>query len=129
MRQEKTLKPVANFISKYPYRDIPNLTILLFLIVSEAPQCVLKPMPNAEKAFIWFVQDFSEGEAQVEKFAIRLRSAENAEEFKSKLEAAQMFNQKAKNDEADLVWADTVEDVEEAVDDIETNKTAEGGDE
>ena len=26
-------------------------------------------------------------------------------------------------------WADTVEDVEEVVDDIDTNKTAEGGDE
>lgn len=39
-----------------------------------------------------------------------------------------MFNQKAKNEDADLVWAETVEDVDEAVDDIETNKTAEGGD-
>ena len=127
MRQEKTLKPVANFISKYP-KDTLKLTILSFIIVSEAPQCVLKPMPNAEKAFIWFVQDFSEGEAQVEKFAIRLRTAEDAESFKSKLEAAQLFNQKAKNEDADLVWAETVEDVDEAVDDIETNKTAEGGD-
>ena len=48
------------------------LTCPLYLsIVSEAPQCVLKPMPNAEKAYVWFVQDFAEGEAQVEKFAIR----------------------------------------------------------
>lgn len=64
----------------------------------------------------------------MEKFAIRLRTADDAEQFKSKLEAAQLFNQKAKNGEEDLVWADTVEDVEEVVDDIETNKTAEGGD-
>ena len=49
-------------------------------------------MPNAEKAFVWFVQDFAEGEAQVEKFAIRLRTAEDAEQFKSKFEAAQLFN-------------------------------------
>ena len=89
---------------------------------------MLKPMPNAEKAFVWFVQDFAEGEAQVEKFAIRLRTEENAEEFKTKLEAAQLFNQKAKAGDEDLVWAETVEDVEEVVDDIETNKTAEGGD-
>ena len=40
-----------------------------------------------------------------------------------------MFNQKAKAGDEDLVWADTVEDVEEQVDDIDTNKTAEGGDE
>jgi hypothetical protein len=38
-----------------------------------------------------------------------------------------LFNSKAKNGDEDLVWAETVEDVEEVVDDIETNKTAEGG--
>ncbi len=86
-------------------------------------------MPNAEKAYVWFVQDFAEGEAQMEKFAVRLRTPEDAESFKSKFEAAQVFNTKAKAGDEDLVWADTVEDVEEQVDDIETNKTAEGGDE
>lgn len=40
-----------------------------------------------------------------------------------------MFNTKAKAGDEDLVWAETVEDVEEQVDDIDTNKTAEGGDE
>ena len=40
-----------------------------------------------------------------------------------------MFNQKAKNGDEDLEWADTVEDVEEVVDDIETNTTAPGADE
>jgi hypothetical protein len=84
-------------------------------------------MPNAEKAYVWFVQDFSEGEAQVEKFAIRLRTLEDAEQFKSKLEASQEFNNKARDGSEDLVWAETVEDVEEVVDDIETNKPAEGG--
>jgi len=84
-------------------------------------------MPNAEKAFVWFVQDFAEGEAQMEKFAIRLRSAEDAESFKSKFEASQLFNSKAKNGDEDLTWAETVEDVEEHVDDIETNRTADGG--
>ena len=88
---------------------------------------MLKPMPNAEKAFVWFVQDFSEEEAQVEKFAIRLRTPEDAETFKTSLEAGQLFNSKAKAGDEDLVWADTVEDVEEVVDDIDTNKTAEGG--
>ena len=86
-------------------------------------------MPNAEKAFVWFVSDFSEGEAQVEKFAARLRNAEDAASFKEKFEAAQLFNQKAKNGDEDLVWAETVEDVDEVVDDIDTNTTAAGGDE
>lgn len=88
---------------------------------------MLKPMPNAEKAFIWFVQDFSEGEAQVEKFAIRLRTPEDASSFQSSWEAAKLFNSKAKAGDEDLVWADAIEDVEEVVDDIDTNKTAEGG--
>lgn len=38
-----------------------------------------------------------------------------------------MFNNKAREESDDLVWAETVEDVEEVVDDIDTNKTAEGG--
>ena len=86
-------------------------------------------MPNQERAFVWFCQDFAEGEAAMEKFAVRLRTNDDAEEFKTKFAAAQEFNNKAKAGDDDLVWADTVEDVEEAVDDIETNKTAEGGDE
>ncbi len=86
-------------------------------------------MPNAERAYIWFCQDFAEGEAQMEKFAVRLRTNDDAEEFKKQFDAAQVFNTKAKAGDDDLVWADTVEDVEEVVDDIDTNKTADGGDE
>ena len=93
----------------------------------DEPQCVLKPMPNTDKAYLWFVQDFSEEEAQMEKFALRCRTTEDATDFKAKFEAAQEFNNKARKGDEDLVWADTVEDVEEQVDDIDTNKTAEGG--
>ena len=85
-------------------------------------------MPNAEKAYIWIAADFSEGEAKVEKFAARLRTAEDATEFSSKFNAARLFNQKAKDNAEDLVWADTVEDVDEVVDDIDVNTTAAGGD-
>ena len=77
---------------------------------------------------MWFVQDFAEGEAQVEKFAVRLRTPEDAESFKSKFEAAQLFNTKAKAGDEDLVWAETVEDVEEQVDDINENRPAEEAD-
>ena len=52
-----------------------------------------------------------------------------ANEFKEKFEAAQTFNVDAKAGKEDLVWAETVEDIEEVVeDDIDTNKTA-GGEE
>lgn len=63
----------------------------------------------------------------MEKFAVRLRTAEDAETFKTSFEAAQTFNSKAKNGDEDLVWADAIEDIEEVTDDIETNRTAAGG--
>ena len=113
MRQEKTLKPVANFI------------------LTEKPSCELKPMANSDKAFMWVCQDFSDGEGVLDKLAIRFNKVEAATEFKEKFEAAQTFNVDAKAGKEDLVYADTIEDVEEvAEDDIDTNKTAdEEGDE
>ena len=48
MRQEKTLKPVANFI------------------IQDEPLCVLKPMPNGnDKAYSWSCADASDGDASV----------------------------------------------------------------
>ena len=115
MRQEKTLKPVGNFL------------------ITELPSCELKPMANSDKAFMWVCSDFSDGEAVLDKLAARFQTAEAANEFKSAFEAAQKFNTDAKAGKGkdDLVWAETVEDVEEkAEDDIDTNKTADAeGDE
>ena len=107
MRQEKTLKPVGNFL------------------ITELPSCELKPMANSDKAYMWVCSDFSDGEAVLDKLAARFQNADAAGEFKKVFEAAQQFNKDAKDGKSDLVWADTVEDVEEvAEDDIDTNKTA-----
>ena len=107
MRQEKTLKPVGNFL------------------ITELPSCELKPMANSDKAYMWVCSDFSDGEAVLDKLAARFQNADAAGEFKKAMEAAQEFNKLAKDGKSDLVWADTVEDVEEvAEDDIDTNKTA-----
>ena len=107
MRQEKTLKPVGNFL------------------IQEKPSCDPKPMPGADgKAFMWVCNDFSDGEAALDKLAVRFRDKETAESFLSKFNAAQVFNQDAKEGK-EVIMADTVEDVEEvAEDDIDTNKTA-----
>lgn len=52
-----------------------------------------------------------------------------AKEFETAFNAAKEFNAKAKAGEDDaLVWAPAIEDVVEiAEDDIDTNKTADGG--
>ena len=104
-----------------------DIYFFVFSTVMDDPQCELKPMPNADKAFIWACMDFSDGEATAEKFAVRLRSVDDAAAFKEKWTAAKLFNNKARNGDEDLVWAEAIEDAEEVVDDIETNTTAAGG--
>ena len=107
MRQEKTLKPVGNFV------------------ITEKPSCELKPMANSDKAFMWVCHDFSdETEGKLEKLCARFQNADAAKEFQTKFEAAQTFNVDAKAGK-EVVMAETVEDIEEvAEDDIDTNKTA-----
>ena len=72
MRQEKTLKPVGNFL------------------IQEKPSCDPKPMPNSDgKAFMWVCNDFSDGpEASLDKLAVRFRDKETAEGFLGKFLAA-----------------------------------------
>lgn len=108
MRQEKTLKPVANFI------------------LQESPLCELVPMKGNEKAFVWSCMDFSEEEARLEKLAARFQNAENTATFKEAFEAAVKFNNLVRDGKIEeLVYAPAIEDQEEVVaDDPEKNKTA-----
>ena len=83
-------------------------------------------MANNDKAYVWSAMDLSDGEEQLEKLAARFQKVEDAESFKEKFNAARVFNATAKaGKDEELIWAETVEDVEEKeVDDIDTNKTA-----
>lgn len=114
MRQEKTLKPVANFI------------------LQESPLCDLVPMKGNDKAFTWACNDFSEGDAKLEKLAARFQNAENTALFKDAWEKAVKFNGLVREGkESELVWEAAIEDKEEVVqDDPEKNQTADqdGGD-
>ena len=62
MRQEKTLKPCANFT------------------VTEKPSCELQPMGNKQTQFMWACHDFSDpelgSEGGLEKLAIRFQKVE-----------------------------------------------------
>ena len=108
MRQEKTLKPVANFI------------------LQESPLCDLVPMKNNDKAYIWSCNDCSEEEARLEKLAARFQNAENTALFKKAFEDARTFNNLVREGKTEeLVFAPAIEDKEEVVvDDPEKNKTA-----
>ena len=94
LRQDKTLKIVANFI------------------ISEKPLCELKPHQGSEKMFIFMAYDCSE-EPVMEKFVIKLGNAEKAKVFKKNFEDAQTFNKMVKEGkEKELVWAPIFKDVE-----------------
>ena len=83
-------------------------------------------MAGNDKAFVWSVNDFSDGASSGEQLAARFKTVEDSETFKNSFNAARVFNQAAKEGkDEELVWAELVEDVDEKeVDDIETNKTA-----
>ena len=94
LRQDKTLKIVANFI------------------ISEKPLCELKPHQGSEKMFMFMAYDCSE-EPVMEKFVIKLGNADKAKVFKKHFEDAQTFNQLVKErKEKELVWAPVFKDTE-----------------
>jgi hypothetical protein len=91
LRQDKTLKVVANFL------------------LSENPLCELKPHQGSDKMFYFMAFDCSEDEHVVEKFVIKLGNAEKAKDFKEKFEAAKLFNKLVKEGkENELVFAPVV---------------------
>ena len=94
LRQDKTLKIVANFI------------------ISEKPLCELKPHQGSEKMFMFMAYDCSE-EPVMEKFVIKLGNADKAKVFKKNFEDAQTFNKMVKEGkDKELVWAPIFKDVE-----------------
>ena len=107
MRQEKTKKPVANF----------NLD-------SENDLCKLTPMANSDKAWMWICNDFSDGEAVLDKLAAKFQNADQAKEFEDGVNAARIYNTDAKAGK-DVITAPVIEDAEEKdVDDIDVNQSA-----
>ena len=93
MRQEKTKKPVANFMRKYSGILVwlktcvlkwiwQNTNLKLIFIVADKPLCELAPMANNDKAFVWSAMDLSDGEEALEKLAARFQTVDAANTFK-----------------------------------------------
>lgn len=96
LRQDKTLKAVANFI------------------VAPSPLCELKPHQGSEKMFFFVAYDFSDEEAAMEKFVIKLGNADNAKKFKEAFNDAKQFNIDVKEGKKELKFAPVLkEDKEE----------------
>ncbi|CAG9312316.1 unnamed protein product [Blepharisma stoltei] len=79
MRQDNTKKVVANFI------------------LEEDPLCNLVQHAGSDRAWLWIAHDFSEGERQRTKFAMRLGTPEKSQEFKKAFDDAKHFNHCVRN--------------------------------
>ena len=95
LRQDKTLKIVANFI------------------IQDKPLCDLKPHQGSDKMFYFLANDCSEETPVIEKFVIKLGNAEKAKLFKKNFDDAQVFNKLAKEGkDSELTYAPIFKDVE-----------------
>ena len=95
LRQDKTLKIVANFI------------------IAEKPLCELKPRQGSDKMFMFLAYDCSDEQPQMEKFVLKLGNAEKAKNFKKHFEDAQTFNKLAKEGkDSELKYAPIFKDEE-----------------
>jgi hypothetical protein len=95
LRQDKTLKIVANFI------------------IADKPLCELKPHQGSDKMFMFMAYDCSDDEPCMEKFVIKLGNAEKAKNFQKHFEDAQIFNKLAKEGkDSELKYAPIFKDEE-----------------
>ena len=85
-------------------------------------------MNGKDNAFLWGCVDASDGAPSAEKLGIRVKDAEEAQEFKRAWEAAQLFVTKAKKGDLDLVFAAKVEDIREVLDNPDENVHHENAD-
>jgi Ran-binding protein 1 len=97
LRQDKTLKAVANFI-----------------ITDKDPLCDLKVHQESDKMFFFLSYDFSEDQPQVERYVVKLGNAENAAKFKENFLAAREFNKLIKEGKSsEAKFADVIIEKEE----------------
>ena len=95
LRQDKTLKNVANFI------------------IANDPLCILQSHQGSDKMFNFIAYDCSEDEPLMEKFVVKIGNAAKAKKFKENWDAAKLFNKLVKEGkESELVYAPVIVDDE-----------------
>jgi len=105
MRQDKTLKIVANFI------------------IQESPLCDIKEHLGSDKSFFFIANDFSDEAGVVEKFVLKFGNADHAKSFLKAFTDARDFNIALKAGK-DLKWAPVMTEEEKSKKE-EENKTEE----
>lgn len=97
LRQDKTFKPVANFM------------------VSD-PLCKLESYQDSDKMFIFMAYDCSDETPAIEKLVIKLGNSDNGAKFKENFNAALEFNRAVKEGkEKEAKWADVIKEDEEKI--------------
>ena len=105
LRQDKTLKNVANFV------------------IANDPLCILQNHQGSDKMFNFIAYDCSEDEPLMEKFVVKIGNAEKAKKFKENWDAAKLFNKLVKEGkESELIYAPVVNDDENNKDKGEDKK-------
>ena len=95
LRQDKTLKNVANFV------------------IANDPLCILQNHQGSDKMFNFIAYDCSEDEPLMEKFVVKIGNAEKAKKFKENWDAAKLFNKLVKEGkESELVYAPVIKEEE-----------------
>jgi Ran-binding protein 1 len=109
MRQEKTLKVVANHLVN--------------------PTVELKANSGSDTSWVWVAQDYAEEEPVIETFAIRFKTPEIAEEFKGKYDEfrasnKQLLETRSEKEETEGTSATTESEETVAPKEEETTSTA-----
>jgi Ran-binding protein 1 len=105
LRQDKTLKAVANFF------------------IADDPLCILKEHQGSDKMFFFMAYDCSDDVPAVEKYVLKFGNADLAAKFKKSFNEARDFN-KAVKAGGELVYAPVLKE-EEDEEKKDTKKTEE----
>ena len=93
LRQDKTLKVVANFFVSH-----------------NDPFCKLEPHQGSDKMFLFYAYDCSEDQ-QVENFVVKTGNANHGKNFREHFEAARVFNKCiSENNLKEAVFAKVIEE-------------------
>ena len=92
--QAKILKHKETGKYSFILRQDQTMKLMAFFYIYGKGLCSLQKLQTADKSFFWSCLDFSEGAAKLEKFCLRMKTAEEVEQFQKFFEMAYAENEK-----------------------------------